>query len=141
MSLNALGTTQLARKAASSVVVGSVFSYSSGNYAGLGSSEFDEIIGKTGALVGGTIDIPLSILDIPTAVVGQNCICEAWLNNTATGAGVTTIGAKYVGVIVTAGGPPITSALLRISAQDGTGALVATFTGQLGFRLLIPRNV
>ena len=141
MSLNALGTSQLALKAASSVVVGSVYSFTSGNYAGLGSSAFDVIVGKTGALVAGTIDIPLSILDIPTAAVGQACIIEAWLNNTATGAGVTTIGAKYVGVIVTAGGPPITSALLRISAQDATGAIAATFVGQLGFRILIPRNV
>ena len=141
MSLNALGTSQLALKAASSVVAVSDFSYTSGNYAGLSSSAFDMIVGKTGALVGGTIDIPLSILDIPTAAVGQACIIEAWLNNTATGAGVTTIGAKYVGVIVTAGGPPITSALLRISAQDATGAIAATFVGQLGFRILIPRNV
>ena len=141
MSLNALGTSQLALKAASSVVVGSVYSFTSGNYAGLGSSAFDVIVGKTGALVAGTIDIPLSILDIPSATVAGNCIVEAWLNNTATGAGVTTIGAKYVGVIVTAGGPPITSALLRISAQDATGAIAATFVGQLGFRILIPRNV
>ena len=141
MSLNALGTSELNRKAASSVVVGSVFSYSSGNYAGLSSSAFDMIVGKTGALVGGTIDIPLSILDIPTAAVGQACIIEAWLNNTASGGGTSTIGAKYVGVIVTAGGPPITSAILRISALDEAGALAATFVGQLGFRVLIPRNV
>lgn len=141
MSLNALGTSQLALKAATSVVVGSAYSFTSGNYAGLGSSAFDVIVGKTGALVGGTIDIPLSIVDIPTTIVAGNCIIEAWLNNTATAAGVTTIGAKYVGVIVTAGGPPINSALLRISAQDATGALVNTFIGQLGFRVLIPRNV
>ena len=141
MSLNELGTSQLNRKASSSVTVGSVFSYTSGMYAGLSSSAFDMIVGRTGVLVGGTIDIPLSILDIPTAAVGQACIIEAWLNNTASGAGTTTIGAKYVGVIVTAGGPPITSALLRINALDEAGALAATFVGQLGFRVLIPRNV
>jgi len=141
MSLNALGPSQLALKAASSAVAGSVYSFTSGNYAGVGSSAFDEIVGRTGALVGGTIDIPLSIADIPSATVAGNCIVEAWLNNTASGAGTTTVGGKYVGVIVTAGGPPITSAILRISALADTGALVATFVGQLGFRVLIPRNV
>lgn len=141
MSLNALGTSELNRKAASSAVAGAVYSYSSGNYAGLSSSAFDMIVGKTGALVGGTIDIPLSILDIPTAVVAGNCIIEAWLNNTAAGAGTSTVGAKYVGVIVTAGGPPITSAILRINALAEDGALAAGFIGQLGFRVLIPRNV
>ena len=141
MSLNALGTSQLALKAASSVVAGAAYSYTSGNYAGLSSSAFDMIVGKTGALVAGTIDIPLSIADIPTAAVGQACIIEAWLNNTAAGAGTSTVGAKYVGVIVTAGGPPITSAILRINALAEDGALAAGFIGQLGFRVLIPRNV
>jgi hypothetical protein len=142
MSLNALPASQLFTKSATSAAVGTVFTYFSGNYAGVSSPVYNEIIGKTGALVGGTIDIPLNILDIPTAVVGQACIIEAWLNNTAAGAGGGAgAGVKYVGVIVTAGGPPINSAILRINALDENGALVAGFTGQLGFRVLIPRSL
>ena len=141
MSLNALPASQLATKSASSAAAGTVFTYFSGNYAGVSSPVYNEIIGKTGALVGGTIDIPLNILDIPTAVVGQACIIEAWLNNTAAGVAASASGVKYVGVIVTAGGPPINSAILRINALLENGALAAGFDGQLGFRVLIPRNV
>ena len=141
MSLSALPASQLFTKSATSAAVGTVFTYFSGNYAGVSSPVYNEIIGKTGALVGGTIDIPLNILDIPTAVVGQACIIEAWLNNTAAGVAASASGVKYVGVIVTAGGPPINSAILRINALAEDGLLVAGFTGQLGFRVLIPRSL
>ncbi len=135
MSLNALGVSQLNRKAGS----GAGYSFTSGAYAGVSSARYDEILG-TATLVAGTIAIALDPLDIPSAVVASACITEAWLSNTATGAGVGTIGAKYVGVIVYAAGPPA-SATLTINAQDGTGALVATSVGTIAFRVLIPRNV
>ena len=136
MSLNALGTSQLNLKAATSAAP--VFSYTSGNYAGLSSSRFDEILG-TATLAAGTIAIPLSALDIPSAAVAGNCIIEAWMNNSAAGV-ANFSGAKYVGQIVFAVGPPAT-ATLNINALDTAGALINTSVATIGFRVFIPRNV
>ena len=136
MSLNALGVSQLNLKAATSAAP--VFSYTSGNYAGVSSSRFDEIIG-TATLAVGTIAIPLSALDIPSAPVAAACIIEAWQNNSAAGV-ANFSGAKYVGQIVFAAGPPAT-ATLNINALDATGALVNTSIATIAFRVLIPRNV
>lgn len=140
MSLNALPASQLATKSATSVVAGTAFTYFSGNYAGVSSPVYNEIIGRTGALVNGTITIPLNILDIPSAQAAAACIVECWLNNTDTGAGVQTIGAKYAGLVIFTAGPPDTVAV-RLRAFDEAGAIAATFTGQLGFRLLVPRSL
>ena len=137
MSLNALGVSQLNLKAATSAAP--VFSYTSGNYAGVSSSRFDEIIG-TATLALGTIAIPLSILDIPSAAVAGACIIEAWMNNSAAGV-ANFSGAKYVGHITVAGGPPITSATLTINALADAGTLVNTSIATIAFRVLIPRNV
>ena len=136
MSLNALGVSQLNLKAATSAAP--VFSYTSGNYAGVSSSRFDEIVG-TATLAAGTIAIPLSALDIPSAPVAAACIIEAWQNNSAAGV-ANFSGAKYVGQIVFAAGPPAT-ATLNINALDATGALVNTSIATIAFRVLIPRNV
>jgi hypothetical protein len=137
MSLNALGVSQLNLKAATSAAP--VFSYTSGNYAGVSSSRFDEIIG-TATLALGTIAIPLSILDIPSAAVAGACIIEAWMNNSAAGV-ANFSGAKYVGHITVAGGPPITSATLTINALADAGTLVGGSVATIAFRVLIPRNV
>ena len=137
MSLNALGVSQLNLKAATSAAP--VFSYTSGNYAGVSSSRFDEIIG-TATLAIGTIAIPLSILDIPSAAVAGACIIEAWMNNSAAGV-ANFSGAKYVGHITVAGGPPITSATLTINALADAGTLVGGSVATIAFRVLIPRNV
>jgi hypothetical protein len=138
MSLNALPASQLALKSATSAVAGTVYTFYSSNYAGCSSPVYDEIIGKTGALVAGTITIPLSIRDIPSAALAAACIVEAWLNNTDTGAGTATVGAKYAGFLIFTGGVPDTVVLrLRAFAEDG--AIAAGFTGTLGFRVLIPR--
>lgn len=136
MSLNALGTSQLNLKAATSAAP--VFSYTSGNYAGVSSSRFDEILG-TATLAAGTIAIPLSALDIPSGAVAGNCIIEAWMNNSAAGV-ANFSGAKYVGNIVFAVGPPAT-ATLNINALDTAGALINTSVATIGFRVFIPRNV
>jgi hypothetical protein len=136
MSLNALGTSQLNLKAATSAAP--VFSYTSGNYAGVSSSRFDEILG-TATLAAGTIAIPLSALDIPSAAVASACIIEAWQNNSAAGV-ANFSGAKYVGVIVFAAGPPAT-ATLTINALADAGTLVNTSVATIGFRVYIPRNV
>lgn len=136
MSLNALGLSQLNLKASTSVAP--VFSYTSGNYAGLSSSRFDTLLG-TATLAAGTIAIPLSALDIPSAAVAGACIIEAWQNNSAAGV-ANFSGAKYVGVVVFAAGPPAT-AILTINALDTAGALVNTSVATLGFRVYIPRNV
>lgn len=135
MSLNALGTSQLNRKAATSAAP--VFSYTSGNYAGVSSSGFDEILG-TATLAAGTIAIPLSPLDIPSAGVAASCIIEAWMNNSAAGV-ANFSGAKYVGVIAFAAGPPA-AATLTINALDTAGALINTSIATIGFRVHIPRN-
>ena len=137
MSLNALGVSQLNLKAATSAAP--VFSYTSGNYAGVSSSRFDEIVG-TATLAAGTIAIPLSILDIPSAPVAAACIIEAWQNNSAAGV-ANFSGAKYVGHITVAGGPPITSATLTINALADAGTLVGGSVATIAFRVLIPRNV
>ena len=139
MSLNALGVSQLNRKAASSVAP--VFSYTSGNYAGVSSSRFDEVLG-TATLAAGTIAIPFSILDIPSAGVAAACIIEAWNNNQPAGAGPATAGAKYVGNMVFAAGPPET-AILNINALDDAGAPIvgAGSAATIAFRVYIPRNV
>ena len=136
MSLNALGVSQLNLKAATSLAP--VFSYTSGNYAGVSSSRFDEIIG-TATLAIGTIAIPLSPLDIPSAAVAGACIIEAWMNNSAAGV-ANFSGAKYVGHIVFAAGPPAT-ATLTINALADAGTLVAGSIATIAFRVLIPRNV
>ena len=136
MSLNALGVSQLNLKAATSAAP--LFSYTSGNYAGVSSSRFDEIVG-TATLAAGTIAIPLSALDIPSAPVAAACIIEAWQNNSAAGV-ANFSGAKYVGQIVFAAGPPAT-ATLNINALDANGALVAGSVATIAFRVLIPRNV
>lgn len=136
MSLNALGTSQLNLKAATSAAP--LFSYTSGNYAGLSSSRFDEIIG-TATLAAGTIAIPLSALDIPSAAVAAACIIEAWQNNSAAGV-ANFSGAKFVGNVVFAAGPPAT-ATLNINALDTAGALINTSVATIAFRLLVPRNV
>jgi len=136
MSLNALGTSQLNLKAATSAAP--VFSYTSGNYAGLSSSRFDEIIG-TATLAAGTVAIPLSALDVPSGAVAAACIVEAWQNNSAAGV-ANFSGAKYVGNVVFAAGPPAT-ATLNINALDALGALVNTSIATIAFRLLVPRNV
>ena len=137
MSLNALGVSQLNLKAATSAAP--LFSYTSGNYAGVSSSRFDEILG-TATLAIGTIAIPLSILDIPSAAVAGACIIEAWMNNSAAGV-ANFSGAKYVGHITVAGGPPITSATLTINALADAGTLVGGSVATIAFRVLIPRNV
>jgi hypothetical protein len=136
MSLNALGTSQLNLKAATSAAP--VFSYTSGNYAGLSSSRFDEILG-TATLANGTIAIPLSALDIPSAPIAASCIIEAWMNNSAAGV-ANFSGAKYVGVIAFAAGPPAT-ATLTINALNADGTLLNTSIATIGFRVFIPRNV
>lgn len=136
MSLNALGTSQLNLKAATSAAP--VFSYTSGNYAGLSSSRFDEILG-TATLAAGTIAIPLSTLDIPSGAVAAACIIEAWQNNSAAGV-ANFSGAKYVGNVVFAAGPPQT-ATLNINALAADGTLVNTSIATIAFRLLVPRNV
>lgn len=136
MSLNALGVSQLNLKAASSAAP--LYSFSSGNYAGVSSAGYDEIVG-TATLGAGTIAIPLSALDIPSAGVAAACIIEAWQNNSAAGV-ANFSGAKYVGQMVFAAGPPAT-ATLNINALDTAGALINTSVATIAFRVLVPRNV
>ena len=137
MSLNALGSSQLNLKAQTSLVA-PVHSFTSGNYAGVSSSRFDEILG-TATLAAGTIAIPLSALDIPSAAVAAACIIEAWQNNSAAGV-ANFSGAKYVGQMVYAAGPPAT-ATLNINALDANGALINTSVATIAFKVYIPRNV
>ena len=140
MSLNALGVSQLAIPANSSAVAGSAFSYASGSYAGLSPANFDIILGTTGAFVAGVSLVNLSPLNVTSIAQAAACIVEAWLDLPAVPAvaGVTTIGAKYCGVVTFTAGAPST-AVLTLNAVDGTGALVNTFTGICSFRVYIPR--
>jgi hypothetical protein len=140
MSLNALGVSQLAIPANSSAVAGSAFSYASGSYAGLTPANFDVILGTTGLFVAGVSLVNLSPLNVTSVAQANACIVEAWLDLPAVpaAAGVTTIGAKYCGLVTfTAGAPP--TAVLTLNAVDGTGALVPTFVGTCSFRVYIPR--
>lgn len=145
MSLNALGVSKLPAPAgAAAVAAGSTYSWASGPYAGLNPSGYDVIVGTAGTVanpfVAGVNTVALSGLNIPSQAVADTCLVEAWNVQPAlpAAAGVTTIGAKYTGFITFAVGPPAT-ATLTISAVDGTGALVNTFTGTCNFRVYVPR--
>ena len=131
MSLNTLGQSQLVLKASSSAVA-PVHSMSSGTYAGLSSSTFDEYlgVGTTSAL--GALVIPLSALDITSNLVAAACIVEGWQTGIVASAAV-----KVVGVVNFVGGAPNT-ANLTLNVQSAVGALVAA-AQTIGFRVYIPR--
>jgi hypothetical protein len=147
MSLNALGANKLpapAGASAAGAAAGAVYSWASGPYAGLNPSGYDVIVGRAGTLAApfanGINTVSLSGLNIPSQAVADTCLVEAWNVQPAlpAAAGTSSIGAKYTGFITFAAGPPAT-AVLTISAVDGTGALVPTFVGTCGFRVYIPR--
>lgn len=131
MSLNALGQSQLALKASASAGA-PIHNMTSGSYAGLSSSSFDEYLG-TGTTAGaGTLVIPLSIIDIPSVGVAAACIVEGWQTGIAASNAV-----KVVGVVNFVGGAPNT-ANLTMNVQSAAGVLVAA-AQTIGFRVYIPR--
>ena len=131
MSLNALGQSQHALKASASAGA-PIHNMTSGSYAGLSSSSFDEYLG-TGTTAGaGTLVIPLSILDITSAPVAAACIVEGWQTGIAASNAV-----KVVGVVNFVGGAPNT-ANLTMNVQSAAGVLVAA-AQTIGFRVYIPR--
>jgi len=133
MSLNALGTTQLALKASSSLVA-PIHSFTSGNYAGLSSSAFDVIVGTGTTAATGSLVISLSVADIPSATVAGNCIVQAYQR------GITASNAvKVVGVVNFVAGPPA-SANLTLEVQSAVGVLVAA-AQTISYTIYIPRNV
>jgi hypothetical protein len=140
MSLNSLGVSQLAIPANSSAVVGATFEYAAGSYAGLTPANYDVILGEAGLFVAGSSAVNLSPLNVTSVAQANACIVEAWLKLPAVPAvaGVTTIGAKYSGIVAFAVGPPAT-AILTLNAVDGAGALDITFVGTVFFRVYIPR--
>lgn len=134
MAVNQLTASTLNLKA------GSAANYSFGSmpFSGLGSTSDYDVYFGTATLTAGTRQIPLSILDIPSVPVAARCIVEAWWANVAAGAGNATSGAKCVGVVVYTAGAPDTVAL-TLNSLDATGALVATSTGNIAFRLYVPK--
>jgi len=133
MSLNALGTSQLALKASSSAGA-PIHSFTSGSYAGLSSSAFDVIVGTGTTAANGALVIPLSADDITSAPVAAACIVQGWQRGIAASACV-----KVVGVVNFVGGAPNT-ANLTMNCQDAAGALVAA-AQTISYVVYIPRNV
>jgi len=133
MSLNALGTSQLALKASSSAGA-PIHSFTSGSYAGLSSSSYDVIVGTGTTAANGALVIPLSIEDITSAPVAAACIVQGWQRGIAASACV-----KVVGVVNFVGGAPNT-ANLTMNSQDAAGALVAAAQA-ISYVVYIPRNV
>jgi hypothetical protein len=131
MSLNALGQSQLALKASASAGA-PIHSMTSGSYAGLSSSSFDEYLGTGTTAANGALIIPLSIDDITSAPVAAACIVEGWQVGIVASAAV-----KVVGVVNFVGGVPNT-ANLTLNVQSAVGALVAA-AQTIGFRVYIPR--
>ena len=131
MSLNALGQSQLVLKASSSAGA-PIHNMTSGSYAGLSSSSFDEYLGTGTTAAAGTLVIPLSAADITSAPVAAACIVEGWQRGIAVSAAV-----KVVGVVNFVGGAPNT-ANLTMNVQSAVGALVAA-AQTIGFRVYIPR--
>jgi hypothetical protein len=131
MSLNALGQSQLALKASASAGA-PIHSMTSGSYAGLSSSSFDEYLGTGTTAANGALIIPLSIDDITSAPVAAACIVEGWQVGI-----VASNAVKVVGVVNFVGGVPNT-ANLTLNVQSAVGALVAA-AQTIGFRVYIPR--
>ena len=131
MSLNALGQSQLVLKASASAAA-PIHNMTSGSYAGLSSSSFDEYLGTGTTAANGALVIPLSILDIPSVGVAAACIVQGWQRGVAASACV-----KVVGVVNFVGGVPDT-ANLTMNVQSAVGALVAA-AQTIGFRVYIPR--
>ena len=131
MSLNALGQSQLALKASASAAA-PIHNMTSGSYAGLSSSSFDEYLGTGTTAAAGTLVISLSIVDIPSGAVAAACIVEGW----QTGI-VASNAVKVVGVVNFVGGAPNT-ANLTLNVQSAAGALVAA-AQTIGFRVYVPR--
>jgi hypothetical protein len=131
MSLNALGQSQLVLKASSNAAA-PIHNMTSGTYAGLSSSSFDEYLGTGTTAANGALVIHHSILDIPSVGVAAACIVEGW----QTGI-VASNAVKVVGVVNFVGGVPDT-ANLTMNVQSAVGALVAA-AQTIGFRVYIPR--
>ena len=131
MSLNALGQSQLVLKASANAAA-PIHNMTSGSYAGLSSSSFDEYLGTGTTAAAGTLVIPLSALDITSAPVAAACIVQAYQRGVAASNAV-----KVVGVVNFVGGAPNT-ANLTLEVQSAVGALVAA-AQTISYTVYIPR--